>query len=575
MASTYALPSSPGSLSHDQTHGRQLANSKVPLQPPSFNSAHCYNEQSIRSNGFIQDSLEDYPPTAVEAFPKLNDHHPQASFLQLPKPSSFSSPSENRSKSMERRKSAGLPTHLNLDRTGYGYQASTANKTQLPDIAINIASLTTSDIISAILMPLPFVVASLAFGLTLRPSASAQFIAAETPGSITSSKISAHVALTGMTGLCLAIAGSTTKIFRFLLRDRDAGSILKILKQGPAVNVGVWHKIAARNLSVGIPFYATYFMGGMRVASILLPALASGLTSNDGRHINSMDWVRLLSSRKSLVTIFVLQMLADFGGLTSDLSPVRLATGYTLMAASLVSYPPSYPFANLHVSNASESVCTVPGSQWQGTGKDDKQTVPRRAASSMLRTPEDVDLTIISGGAALILTSMLLFLGSNSDSATSRWRPAWCGLASLLFALSLSFTTVQSLQKSRGLGTAIGLFIACFLMAASNEHSWTILMYQSLLIGASWLALYFDIALARSSLLDSARNTTNYHRHTRSRPSEVPGASKFTNYLLPHVLDWPLLHTILIEKDSRRIFYFMWYGRVSSDSIILLISLTA
>lgn len=484
---------------------------------------------------------------------------------------------------MERRKSAGLPTHLNLDRTGYGYQASTANKARLPETAINLASLTMVDILSAILMPLPFVMASLAFGLTLRPSASVQSIAAETrpihveeneiPGSITSSNISAHVALTGMTGLCLAIAGSSTKIFRFLRRQRDAGSILKILKQGLAVDVAIWHKIAARILSVGIPFYATYFLGGMRVATILLPALASGLSSNDGRHVTYVDWLRLLNSRKSLVTILVLQMLADFGGLTSDLSPVRLATGYTLMAASIVLYPPSYPFANVHVSNASESVSTAPGSQWQGAGKDDKQTIPRRAESSLLRTPEDVDLTIISAGTALTLTCMLLLLGSNSDSATSRWRPAWCGLASLLFALSLSFTTVHSLQKSRGLGTAIGLFIAYSLMAASNEHSWTILMYQSLLIGASWLALYFDIALARSSLLDSARNTTNYHRHTRSRPSEVPDASRFTNYLLPHVLDWPLLHTILVEKDSRRIFYFMWYGRVSSGSIILLMRL--
>lgn len=35
--------------------------------------------------------------------------------------------------------------------------------------------------------------------------------------------------------------------------------------------------------------------------------------------------------------------------------------------------------------------------------------------------------------------------------------------------------------------------------------------------------------------------------------------SRFTNLLLPFTSEWPLLHTILVEKDSRRIFYFMSY----------------
>lgn len=33
--------------------------------------------------------------------------------------------------------------------------------------------------------------------------------------------------------------------------------------------------------------------------------------------------------------------------------------------------------------------------------------------------------------------------------------------------------------------------------------------------------------------------------------------SRFTNLLLPHTAKWPMLHSIMTEKDSRRIFYFM------------------
>ena len=40
--------------------------------------------------------------------------------------------------------------------------------------------------------------------------------------------------------------------------------------------------------------------------------------------------------------------------------------------------------------------------------------------------------------------------------------------------------------------------------------------------------------------------------------------SPLTRYLLTKVQSWPLLHSILAEKDSRRIFYFMRYVRIPS-----------
>ena len=50
----------------------------------------------------------------------------------------------------------------------------------------------------------------------------------------------------------------------------------------------------------------------------------------------------------------------------------------------------------------------------------------------------------------------------------------------------------------------------------------------------------------------------NDHRDHSHHLGPIPGPrSRFTNFLLPFVLKWPLLHTIMAEKDSRRIFYFM------------------
>lgn len=50
----------------------------------------------------------------------------------------------------------------------------------------------------------------------------------------------------------------------------------------------------------------------------------------------------------------------------------------------------------------------------------------------------------------------------------------------------------------------------------------------------------------------------DHHSHKHSHAAEP--RSKFTSLLLPLVMRWPLVHTIMAEKDSRRIFYFMTYA---------------
>lgn len=44
--------------------------------------------------------------------------------------------------------------------------------------------------------------------------------------------------------------------------------------------------------------------------------------------------------------------------------------------------------------------------------------------------------------------------------------------------------------------------------------------------------------------------------------------SFFTNALLPYTAKYPLIHAIMTEKDSRRIFYFMTYVQASKRQYI-------
>ncbi|GAB1319214.1 Putative zinc transporter msc2 [Madurella fahalii] len=54
-----------------------------------------------------------------------------------------------------------------------------------------------------------------------------------------------------------------------------------------------------------------------------------------------------------------------------------------------------------------------------------------------------------------------------------------------------------------------------------------------------------------------ARSRAHSHSHSHHHHDHSAQRSKFTSLLLQYTSRWPLLHAVLTEKDSRRIFYFM------------------
>lgn len=59
-----------------------------------------------------------------------------------------------------------------------------------------------------------------------------------------------------------------------------------------------------------------------------------------------------------------------------------------------------------------------------------------------------------------------------------------------------------------------------------------------------------NASFSESYKAPEAKLPKSIHDHSAER-------SRFTNLLLPYTAKWPLLHTVMTEKDSRRIFYFM------------------
>lgn len=131
MATTYALPTMNGHAAghHGHSHSRKSAIQSSPLPPTSVTGGHQVNGGSTYTD-LLQPKMAppDKPLKSINTqheteeenvtpFPQLSSPHP-----------SFSTPTYARTKSMERRKSAGLPTHLRLQSNSYGFPQGTARR---------------------------------------------------------------------------------------------------------------------------------------------------------------------------------------------------------------------------------------------------------------------------------------------------------------------------------------------------------------------------------------------------------------------------------------------------------------
>ena len=130
-AASYAFPTTTvvhsGGQSH--SHSRKSMAKRVPLQPTSMNGGHSIsgvplqNDLKFSANSHIstQESLEEFPSANKDRVGSTTE-------LPAAQLHSQSSSTMNRPKVMDRRRSVGLPTHLSLRDSGYGYQPASNQK---------------------------------------------------------------------------------------------------------------------------------------------------------------------------------------------------------------------------------------------------------------------------------------------------------------------------------------------------------------------------------------------------------------------------------------------------------------
>ena len=346
---------------------------------------------------------------------------------------------------------------------------------------------------------------------------------------------------------------------------RRTGSIVT-----EAMTMGGARKILARSFSVGLPFYATSKLGGVQTGLVMSTAVVADLTSSDDNlNLSSTGGLkRLLKSRRWTIAAILLQAVCDLVGLTSTTRLTGSFTGLLALCLSVTVLPPPFPTYNskkTHITSPAEAPPSS-GSSILTTLKEipasSSAILPDPKVSSLTYNPEDAGLTLVAGALTGTLTLVLYSFSSiPSAGAFSTHLLAGGFLTICTAALSLTLTQPQSLRQSRGTGLLLGSLFSCSLLAIFGSASWPSLAYQCALVLICSAATVKDTQSSHS-----ASHHTHGHGHGHSHhshPKEHSGhhddLSRFSKYVLNSSQKWPLLHSILAEKDSRRIFYFMMY----------------
>ena len=325
-------------------------------------------------------------------------------------------------------------------------------------------------------------------------------------------------------------------------------------------NIG---RVTRRILAVGLPFFGAITVGGPGPALILLVATVGDLANSEGStgHIGkTRGWSRLLRLRKWTIAVISLQIIADLVGAIIHTTAIwPLMIGHTALAITTFVLPPPYltPWVAASAITSPMSKSTGKTSAvltpWDTPQLRAKSLTGPRAPSPLISTTKDTNLTLVAGLLTAFPCAAWLLSNFSTTTPVAIVPLATGIIICVLSALSFTFAYPRSLMTEKKLGSAVGLVLPIVLQEMVNVQSWLMFAFQGVTAGLFWFALNIDTLAAHPV----PYTTSPYIHHHGSKVAKGPH-SRFTGLLLSTLRDWPLLHSILVEKDSRRIFYFMW-----------------
>ena len=441
-----------------------------------------------------------------------------------------------------------------------------------------------SGIVTSLLMPVPYLLVSFAYPHLSTPQIPA-FVGPgiahlstykpndvdlpDTSFSSSSVALSQTLTLTSGTLVLLALAGRIHASHSSLDRRKRTLGVAGDTERKPSkvISVEGARRVAGRVLSVGLPIYASLKLGGGRSSLIMLVAGTGGLLSPEGQKedLSRMEgWKRLVTARKWTLVTLAVGIISDVLGFTSKEEIFSLGLGYLALALSFFIFPPpfSQKAANGSVVQASRptsatSTSAVPATPWEGPSVATRSPSSLARISPLISTTQDTHLTLLTGVLSLIIVLLTSILSSSNIHPETPLQWLCFALAIIGGASALVISQPMTLNLNPKWSFLVGSSSLLFISNIFSASTWTSCSFQAILVGLS----YIGVQLNKNSI--TSPGVHKHHHHHRVDEHHAKNhelkSSKLTTLLLKWSQRWPLLHSILLEKDSRRIFYFMRY----------------
>ena len=367
-----------------------------------------------------------------------------------------------------------------------------------------------------------------------------------------------------LTSSTLLLVGLISEVSRLFTPEDEKSQRWKTGKE--IVSGNTVQRVLGRVLSVGLPFYAASKLGGERVAIAVLVTVAADIMTTVPKAeeiVRSGGLRNMLAAKKWTVGALGLQAAADALRITSRAGPWQSMLGYLALGCSISLLPLPYPTNRPRLSFATSPEI---GSEANGVFRApwEAKTGARTDTqlSPLTSTPFDTDLTMASGVLAGATGIAVYFLSPEDSQTIDNTLIIGGFLTTITSALSLLLASPKSLKSSKRYGVAAGLILSIVFQELLEPHTPLAFLFQLGLIGLSWIGMKFDTRMARVRS-GSIQQVRHRHPHQPYHDHSHESHSKITGILLQTFHELPLIHSILVEKDSRRIFYFMLYVTVA------------
>jgi zinc transporter 5/7 len=278
----------------------------------------------------------------------------------------------------------------------------------------------------------------------------------------------------------------------------------------------------------------------------MLIAVAAGIGALDqkpGKHTPWDDVRRTLRTRKVTCGALCVGMLAD---VATSANVTGSLIGYMALLVSLLLVPPPLPTAGW-------SLMTGPKSQDSYMSQKPSRASLPKPSSPLVNSTENQLLTIASG-LVLTVTTILFSLVSSATPSLSH-RTLGFSTLSVASTTALVFLSLPaSLRSPKQVGfrlSGILIFALSFLEHQALSH---------FNIAFPWVCAMLVGAVAvdtRPSVPHSHDHGDAGHKHSHDHDHHLHGNhSRISAFLIARATPGSIVHSVLIERDSRRIAYF-------------------